>query len=222
MTVALHDVHYAVREAGFRRELAMGISVSFPPREVAAIMGPSGSGKTTLLCLAGGLLLPDRGMVSLDTQPLPAGETQRCEVRRRHFGFVFQDSRLLDQLTVFDNVFLPGCVMHGSVDTARRTAARLIGELGLSGLQQARASTLSGGERHRVAVARSLVGLPRVLLADEPTAALDWQNASRLLDLVRERSRSCGIATVVVTHDPRVLEFADRCYELRDGGLHPQ
>ncbi len=187
------------------------------PGEMVAIMGPSGSGKSTLLTIAGGLESPTQGSVHFAGKQLEQlSAKDLAEVRRRHIGFVFQGFNLLDGLTAAENVAAPLEIDGVGIGAARDEANRLLTSVGLGDRGDAFPDDLSGGERQRVAIARGLVGERRLLLADEPTGALDSQTGQGVLDLLRSACVG-GRGVVVVTHDPNVAAWAHRVVTLRDG-----
>lgn len=187
------------------------------PGEMVAIMGPSGSGKSTLLTIAGGLEQPTAGTVRFAGKQLEQlSAKDLAEVRRQRIGFVFQGFNLLDGLTAAENVAAPLELDGVSTKTAREEARSLLSSVGLGDRCEAFPDDLSGGERQRVAIARGLVGERQLLLADEPTGALDSETGQTILDLLY-RTRSGGRSVVVVTHDPNVASWADRVVTLRDG-----
>lgn len=196
-----------------------GVSLTVAAGELLAVMGPSGSGKSTLLHLAGGLDLPTSGQVRVDGVDLGAlPARQRAELRRRHVGYVFQELNLISVLTAAENVALPRELDGVRPRRARAEALALLAELDLAALADRFPDELSGGEQQRVAIARALVGERRLLLADEPTGALDSASGEAVLRVLR----SCcerGAATVLVTHDARYAGWADRIVFLRDGRL---
>jgi putative ABC transport system ATP-binding protein len=187
--------------------------------ELVAVMGPSGSGKSTLLALAGGLDTPTGGRVLIDDVDVSTLRPDGlAELRRRRVGYVFQDRNLLPQLTAAENVALPLELDGVRSHVARAQAAALLDELGLADLADRFPDDLSGGEQQRVAVARGLVGPRSVLLADEPTAALDSLNGEAVVDLLRRRCER-GASALMVTHDAAISGWADRVVFLRDGRL---
>ncbi|CAL9443374.1 ABC transporter ATP-binding protein [Streptomyces sp. enrichment culture] len=201
------------------RFLLDGVDLEIAPGESVAVTGPSGSGKSTLLACVLGLIKPDEGTVRVLGQELTALPSRRlAQVRRQLMGVVFQFGELLPELTPVENVALPVLLSGGDHRDAYRRAAGLLTELGVP---QDGTSTglLSGGERQRAAVARALITDPHVLLADEPTGALDPQAREAVADVVFEVSRERGCALLVVTHDPAVAGRADRRLHLRSGVL---
>lgn len=201
------------------------IDLTVAPGETLAIVGPSGSGKSTLLNLIGSLDRPTRGKVLLEGQDLTAlNDLQLAEVRNRRIGFIFQGHHLLPQCSVLENVLVPTLATGSSGVTAevRSRAERLLKRVGLSHRLNHRPAQLSGGERQRVAVVRALINQPRLLLADEPTGALDQTSAANLADLLVELNREENVALIVVTHAPALAARMGRVLEIRNGRLQPQ
>jgi putative ABC transport system ATP-binding protein len=196
-----------------------GVSLGVEPGELVAVMGPSGSGKSTLLNLAGGLDQPTAGAVLVEGTDL--GGLSRAElaaVRRRSVGYVFQEFNLIPALTAAENVALPRELDGVRQREARREATAALDEVGLSELADRFPDELSGGQRQRVAIARALVGSRRLVLADEPTGALDSHTGEWVLRLLRSRC-DAGAAGVLVTHEARHAAWADRVAFLRDGAM---
>lgn len=196
-----------------------GIELQLAAGEFLALMGPSGSGKSTLLHLAGGLDAPTSGHVLVEGADLTTLDAAgRAALRRRSIGYVFQDFNLLPALTAAENVALPLELDGWSWRRARTAALGVLAEAGVAELADRRPEDMSGGQAQRVAIARALVGERRLLLADEPTGALDQRTGSRILQLLRERA-DAGAAVLLVTHEPRFAAWADRTLFLRDGRL---
>jgi len=192
------------------------VSFELAPGELVALTGPSGSGKSTLLNLIGALDDPDGGSITLDGERLDRIR-DRDEYRSATVGFVFQLHNLIPTLTASENVQI-AMFGHTRSRAARRTRARaLLDEVGLAGRVDARPATLSGGERQRVAIARALANEPRLLLADEPTGALDSATGARVLALLDEVRRRRGTTILLVTNDDQVAAATDRVLHLRDG-----
>ncbi|MBX3734358.1 MAG: ABC transporter ATP-binding protein [Verrucomicrobiae bacterium] len=192
--------------------------------ESLAILGPSGSGKSTVLNLLGTLDRPDSGSVLMEGRDLqPFGARELARIRNRQIGFVFQNHHLLPQCTVLENVLLPALAEATSVDSgAEDRARRWLDRVGLAGRLEHRPGQLSGGERQRTAVVRALINQPRILLADEPTGALDRASAGTLGDLLVELNREDGVALVVVTHSTELAARMGRIVDLLDGKLVPR
>ncbi|MFF5110116.1 ABC transporter ATP-binding protein [Streptosporangium sp. NPDC000509] len=196
-----------------------GVSLDVGAGELVAVMGPSGSGKSTLLNLAGGLDLPTSGSVVVEGTPLAslrAGEL--AGLRRRHVGYVFQDLNLIPSLTALENVTLPRELDGIAFKNARREAMEVLTEVGLGEIADRFPEEISGGQRQRVAIARALLGERRLILADEPTGALDTPTGDDILQLLRTRC-DAGAAALLVTHEPRYAAWADRVVFLRDGEI---
>jgi ABC-type lipoprotein export system ATPase subunit len=193
-----------------------GISLSVPAGEFTTIGGPSGSGKSTLLSLIGALDRPDSGQVLVDGVPVP-DPPKAVGFRRRTVGFVFQDHLLMPYLSAQANV--ETALLATGAERHRRTerARELLSEVGLVNRAEHLPAQLSGGERQRVSVARAVANEPRLLLADEPTGALDSSDGSRILDLFAAMRERHGMTLIVVTHDAAVTQRADRVVRLVDG-----
>jgi putative ABC transport system ATP-binding protein len=199
-----------------------GVSLTVEPGALVAIMGPSGSGKSTMLTIAGSLEDPTSGEVFVGGQALSEmSRNERARLRRRSIGFVFQNFNLLPGLTAAENVSLPLELDGLAARTARKAGLRALEELGLADRAARFPDELSGGERQRVAIARAVVGERRLLLADEPSGALDSVNAEAVMRLVRTACRG-EVAGVVVTHDAQLASWADRVVFLRDGRMADQ
>jgi putative ABC transport system ATP-binding protein len=198
------------------------VDLAVQPGELVAIMGPSGSGKSSLLTIAGSLEQPTTGDVLIEGAALRGrSREQLAALRRRSIGFVFQDFNLLAGLTAQENVAMPLELDGMPAAQARRHAAAALDELGLSERAHHFPDDLSGGERQRVAIARAIVGERRLLLADEPTGALDSVNGEGVMRVLRAACKE-GVAGVVVTHDAQLASWADRIVFMRDGRLIDQ
>ncbi|MDQ6810468.1 MAG: ABC transporter ATP-binding protein, partial [Actinomycetota bacterium] len=195
-----------------------GLSLSIPAGGSIAIVGPSGCGKSTLLGLLGALDVPTSGRVTIGEVEVSAlSERERAAVRRSDFGFVFQADNLQPFLTVSENVVLQ-CALGGDREGGSRARA-LLADLGLGDLLERLPSQLSGGQRQRVAVARALVHEPGIVLADEPTGALDTRTSGRVVDLLLAARERLGCTVVVVTHDPEVARRMDVTARMHDGRI---
>jgi len=196
-----------------------GVSLEVAVGELLAIMGPSGSGKSTLMHLIGCLDTPTTGSLCLDGEPVAGlSEEQLAVIRNRKIGFVFQQFNLLSRITVLENVTTP--LMYGGVGWRERgqRAEEALDRVGLSDRLRHRPTELSGGQRQRVAIARALVTRPSIILADEPTGALDQETGRAILELFAAICAE-GKTVIVVTHDPQVGAFCGRRVHLRDGLL---
>jgi putative ABC transport system ATP-binding protein len=197
-----------------------GVSLELRRGELVLAMGPSGSGKTTLLSMIGGLLRPTSGNIRVGGVDLGALDQRRlAEVRSRQIGFVFQAFNLLGSLTVEENVLFPARLAGAVGRPERERASRLLARLGLEGRRRALPRTLSGGEKQRVAIARALINDAPLILADEPTGNLDSERGQEVVMILHELARDEGRGVLIVTHDPRVEDVADRILWLEDGVL---
>jgi len=198
------------------------VDLTVEPGELVAVMGPSGSGKSTLLTIAGSLEDPSRGEVIVGGHSLShMSRDDKARLRRRSIGFVFQDFNLLPGLTAAENVSLPLELDGTRAGKAHATAMGMLEELGLADRGGAFPDELSGGERQRVSIARAIVGERRLLLADEPSGALDSTNGEAVMRMVLAACRE-GVAAVVVTHDAQLASWADRVMFIRDGHMVDQ
>lgn len=193
------------------------VDIELRTGELTLLMGPSGSGKTTLMSILGCIMSPSSGSLTLAGQCTDGlGPDQLAELRRRHVGFVFQSFNLFPTLTTLENVRLALDVRNAGGDPERQ-AAEAIATVGLDHRAYAYPGTLSGGEKQKVAIARALAGAPSLILADEPTAALDAENGRAVMALLAEVAKDTQRAVLAVTHDPRTMAFADRIVRIEDG-----
>jgi ABC-type lipoprotein export system ATPase subunit len=212
---------------------AEGLSVAFPRRTVldrldltvdagesVAIMGPSGSGKSTLLNILAGIMLPDSGSVRIrDTEISRRSVSERAAFRLRNIGMIFQFGELLPELTALENVMLPLQLQHVAGHDADQRAFEMLERVGMKAHVDQRPEDLSGGEIQRIGIARALVHKPALVLADEPTGALDETNAGTIVSLLLEAARAESAAVIIATHDPTVARRADRLLRLHAGHL---
>jgi putative ABC transport system ATP-binding protein len=218
--VDIRGLSYAYGEGELRRPVLRDVSLVIGAGEIVLLTGPSGSGKTTLLTLIGALRAMQQGRCAvLGQQLLGASEDQRVMLRRR-IGFIFQQHNLLGFLTARQNVAMSLELDRGTTEAERLSrAGALLEAVGLADRVDALPAKLSGGQRQRVAVARALAGSPGLILADEPTAALDRVSGQEVVHLLRDLARSRGVPILLVTHDPRILDIADRIIEMEDGRI---
>ena len=218
----LRDVSKVYGEGPTEVDALRDVSLAVDPGELVAVMGPSGSGKSTLLTIAGSLEQPTRGDVLVGGAALSGmSRNDRARLRRRSIGYVFQDFNLLAGLTAAENVSLPLELDGTPAKAARGAALEALEELGLGERASRYPDELSGGERQRVAIARAVVGDRHLLLADEPSGALDSANGEAVMRLIRAACRR-GVAGVMVTHDAQLASWADRVLFLRDGRVVDQ
>ena len=209
---------YAQGEAAMRA--LDGASLDIEAGELMLLVGPSGSGKTTLLSVVGCILRPSSGsMRILGDDVMRMRERDLPAIRRERIGFVFQAFNLFPTLTALQNVALALDLKGESGRSARNRAARLLDEVGLAAKLDAYPADLSGGQKHRVAIARALAGDPPIILADEPTAALDSQSGRAVMNVLQRLAHERARAVVIVTHDNRMLGYADRTVQMEDGRI---
>jgi putative ABC transport system ATP-binding protein len=195
-----------------------GIDVEIAPGELTLLVGPSGCGKTTLISIVAGTLDPTSGSVSvLGTDLTGLSRREKSAFRARNVGFVFQQFNLLPALTAAENVAVPLVINGYSKAVSLARAREMLDAVGLSDREQSFPAQLSGGQQQRVAIARALVHGPRLLVADEPTSAVDAKTGHSVMELIREVALKPDRVALVVTHDSRVLEFGDRIISLEDG-----
>ncbi len=203
-----------------RLEVLKGVDFQVKAGERLAVVGRSGSGKSTLLHVLAGLDDADEGTVHVGEVNLTAAsQAERAKIRNAHMGFVYQFHHLLPEFSALENVLMPLRLGGVGVDAAERQARDLLVAVGLEQRLEHRPSALSGGERQRVAVARALIGEPLVVLADEPTGNLDWENAEQVIELMCRLNEERGVSFVIVTHDKTTLNGMHRVLELVDGAI---
>jgi putative ABC transport system ATP-binding protein len=218
----LRDVSKVYGSGLAKVQALAGVDLSVDAGSMVAVMGPSGSGKSTLLTIAGSLEEPTSGEVLVGEAALSGmSRNAKARLRRRTIGFVFQDFNLLPGLTAAENVALPLELDGTGTKAARAAGQQALDDLGLGDRASHFPDQLSGGERQRVAIARAVVGQRRLLLADEPSGALDSVNAEEVMRLLHEACKR-GVAAVVVTHDAQLASWADRVVFLRDGRVVDQ
>jgi putative ABC transport system ATP-binding protein len=216
----LQEVSKSYQAAGGLVRAADRVSLSVAPEELVALYGPSGSGKSTLLMLAAGFLAPDHGTVRFAGRDVPAlSDPGAALYRRRDIGVVFQSFDLVPGLPALDNAALKLIGDGVGVARAHREAQPLLELVGLQDRAGHPPEQLSAGERQRVAIARALTGSPRLILADEPTGNLDTDRGDQILRLLKAACEQRGVAVLLVTHDPRAANYANRVHTLTDGRL---
>jgi putative ABC transport system ATP-binding protein len=221
--VRLEGISKHFGDGATRVDALREVSLDVFPRQVVALLGPSGSGKTTLLNVIGSIVDPSAGSMELDGElVLRDGQWQRGDLRRLRLdkiGFIFQFHNLLPFLDVTDNVAVVLQLAGVGIAAARRRAYELLDDLEVGHRKHAIPAKLSGGEAQRVAIARALANSPRIILADEPTAALDSKRAGIVMDLLRKLAVAHDAAIIAVTHDEKIFDRFDRIFHLRDGRL---
>ncbi|MFJ9943213.1 ABC transporter ATP-binding protein [Streptomyces erythrochromogenes] len=218
--VTVDDVHHSFGSGAQAVHALRGVSFEVRRGELTALKGRSGSGKTTLLNLVGGLDTPTSGRISVDGTDLATlGEPDLLALRRDRIGFVFQSFGLIPVLTAAENVGVPMRLRRIPAREREERARTLLALVGLADHAEQRPGELSGGQQQRVAVARALANDPDLIIADEPTGQLDSETGRSIMELLRAVVRSESVTILVATHDPNLIELADRVVELRDGHL---
>lgn len=218
--VDVHGLNHWFGSGDMKKQALFDVNLTLKRGSFTVLMGPSGSGKTTVLTLVGCLRAVQDGSIELLGQELNGASEARLVHLRRRLGFIFQAHNLHESLTATQNVMM-GLQVHGGLSdqVAEQAAIHALGLVGLSDRATYLPANLSGGQKQRVAVARALVSSPALILADEPTAALDKDSAAEVVDLVKRMGQARGTTTLLVTHDNRILDRADRILTLEDGRI---
>jgi len=217
--IALENVSYSYGKGDMRKQILFNISTSIQPGEIIILTGPSGSGKTTLLTMMGALRSAQEGSVRILGQELKAAKYRTQMKVRREIGYIFQSHNLLDCLSISQNVKMALQLAGVSNRDGKARIKNVLERVGLGEHLHKYPSQLSGGQLQRAGIARALVNRPRIVLADEPTASLDKQSGRDVVELIQELAREDGAAVVLVTHDNRILDVADRILHLEDGHM---
>lgn len=217
-----NDIRKNYRRGAEEVQALAGVNLSIKEGEYLAVTGPSGSGKTTLMNILGCLDNPSSGELVVSGRTIfsagkPLSEKQLTRVRREHFGYIFQSFYLIPSLTVYENVAVP--LLFAGIDKPKREIMALLDKLGIAARASHLPQELSGGEMQRAAIARALIGGPRILLADEPTGNLDSKRNDEIAGILRELNRTDGITIVLITHNPELAAMTDRVILVRDGRI---
>ncbi|MBD2093153.1 ABC transporter ATP-binding protein [Microcoleus sp. FACHB-1515] len=220
--IAASQVEMVYQSGSQRYQALYDIDLEVNEGDVQLLMGPSGSGKTTLLSILGGILTPTGGSVRLLGQEITKlSKSQLARFRLNHIGFIFQEGNLFPALTAVENVEVALNLKGIRRQTARREAIALLEQVGLETKANSLPKDLSGGQKQRVAIARALAGNPQLILADEPTAALDSHSGHAVINLLRRLAKESQRTVLMVTHDPRIVDVADRVTYVEDGKIRP-
>ncbi|MEM6519953.1 MAG: DevA family ABC transporter ATP-binding protein [Cyanobacteria bacterium P01_C01_bin.70] len=218
--IDIHEVNHFFGSGNLRKQVLFEINLAIMPGEIVIMTGPSGSGKTTLLTLIGGLRSAQTGSLKIVGQELCQASASKLVKARRHNGYIFQAHNLHGSLTALENVQM-GLEVHGLYAKAdrHRRAANILTQVGLANHLHYYPASLSGGQKQRVAIARALVSHPKIVLADEPTAALDKKSGRDVVNIMHDLAKQQGCTILLVTHDNRILDIADRIVHMEDGRL---
>ncbi|NEO35573.1 MAG: ATP-binding cassette domain-containing protein [Moorea sp. SIOASIH] len=219
--VSIKHLNHYFGKGFLRKQVLFDIDLDIHQGEIVLMTGPSGSGKTTLLTLIGGLRSPQAGSLKILGQQLLGANKRHLIAVRRHIGYIFQAHNLLKSLTARQNVQM-SAELHPELSTkdAMTKSVAILEAVGLGKWVNYYPDKLSGGQKQRVAIARALVGNPKILLADEPTAALDSKSGREVVDLMQQLAKEQGCTILLVTHDNRILDIADRIVNMEDGHLN--
>lgn len=218
--ISIKNLNHFYGEGRLKKQILFDINLDLKSEEVIILEGPSGSGKTTLLTLMGGLRTPQFGSLKVLGKELIGADHKRLVKTRRNIGYVFQAHNLLASLTAQQNVQM-SLELHDDIEhsTMEERAISLLSHIGLEKHINDYPRNLSGGQKQRIAIARALVSHPQIVLADEPTAALDSKSGRDVVDLMHQLAREQGCTILIVTHDNRIFDIADRIIELEDGRI---
>ena len=217
--VEVRDLNHFYGQGNLKKQILFDINLTLRAGEVVIMKGPSGSGKTTLLTLIGGLRSSQSGSLKVFGQELVGAKKGQLVKVRRNIGYIFQAHNLLKSLTAQQNVQMSVELHNGSTGAAKEKSVAMLEVVGLGERVNYYPHNLSGGQKQRVAIARALVSHPRMVLADEPTAALDSKSGRAVVELMEQLAKEQGCTILIVTHDNRILDIADRLIELEDGYL---
>jgi putative ABC transport system ATP-binding protein len=217
--VTISRLNHYFGKGSLRKQVLYDVSLEIGKGELVIMTGPSGSGKTTLLTLMGGLRSPQEGSLKVLGDELRGASKGKVTKMRRNIGYIFQAHNLLKSLTALQNVEMSGQLHAMSNRDVRQRASEMLDAVGLSDRKKYYPDSLSGGQKQRVAIARALMSRPKLVLADEPTAALDSKSGRDVVNIMRRLAQEQGTTILMVTHDNRILDVADRIVHMEDGCL---
>jgi putative ABC transport system ATP-binding protein len=217
-TIQIQDLQHSFGKGNLQKPVLIDINLSIEPGEIVILTGPSGSGKTTLLTLIGALRAMQSGSLRILGQELLGANQKKLEKTRSQIGFIFQAHNLLKSLMAWENVAMP-LKLNPKISHRQLRSIEMLKAVGLGERTHYYPDNLSGGQQQRVAIARALVSEPRLILADEPTAALDSKSGREIVTLMQKLAKEQDCAILIVTHDNRILDVADRLIQMEDGRL---
>lgn len=217
--ISVCNLNYSFGQADLRKQVLFNVNLDIYPGEIVIMSGPSGSGKTTLLALVGGLRSPQEGNLTILGQEMRGASKQQLMQVRRQVGYIFQAHNLLTFLTAKQNVRMSLELHNEYLQDKDRLAIDILNAVGLGDHIDYYADSLSGGQKQRVAIARALASHPKIVLADEPTASLDKKTGRDIVEIMQRLAKEQGCTILLVTHDDRILDIADRIIHMEDGRL---
>ena len=218
--IKIRDLRHSYAEGDGVKEVLHGINLDFEAGEIVIIMGPSGSGKSTLLKLIGAQLTLQHGDIIINGQSLSGASPSKLRDIRRKMGFIFQSHHLINSIRVVQKVQLPLAFdEEATAESSKAVALDVLRTVGIEDQSRKYPAHLSGGQRQRVAIARALIRKPHIVLADEPTASLDEKSGREIVEIIKKMACDLGVTVVLVTHDNRILDIADRIIKLSDGRI---
>ena len=218
--VVLSSINKSFGESDSRNQVLFDINLNIPAGKINFIVGPSGCGKTTLISIIAGILNQDTGRVNLlNSAQEKLSDYEKTSFRKENIGFIFQQFNLVPTISVLENVAIPLLIQGLSFGEALKSAEQMLLKVGLADKRKALPKNLSGGQQQRVAIARALINQPKIIICDEPTASLDGQTGISIMDLFASISRQMQATVIIVTHDNRIYDYADRIIEMEDGRI---
>ncbi|MEB3316208.1 MAG: ABC transporter ATP-binding protein [Candidatus Melainabacteria bacterium] len=218
--VTLNSINKSFGEAEYKNQVLFDIKLNIPLGKISFIVGPSGCGKTTLISIIAGILNQDSGKVKLlDIDQKDLTEKTKSSFRKENIGFIFQQFNLVPTISVIENVAIPLLIQGKGFSEALKRASEILNKVGLKEKEKSLPKNLSGGQQQRVAIARALINEPKIIICDEPTASLDGQTGTTVMELLSSIAKETATTVIIVTHDNRIYNYADRIIEMEDGRI---
>jgi putative ABC transport system ATP-binding protein len=218
--VILNSINKSFGEAEYKNQVLFDINLNIPLGKINFIVGPSGCGKTTLISIIAGILNQDSGKVKLlDRDQKDLTEKTKSSFRKENIGFIFQQFNLVPTISVIENVAIPLLIQGKGFSEALKRASEILNKVGLKEKEKSLPKNLSGGQQQRVAIARALINEPKIIICDEPTASLDGQTGTTIMEMLSSIAKETATTVIIVTHDNRIYNYADRIIEMEDGRI---
>jgi putative ABC transport system ATP-binding protein len=218
--VILNSINKSFGEAEYKNQVLFDINLNIPFGKINFIVGPSGCGKTTLISIIAGILNQDSGKVKLlDIDQKDLTEKTKSSFREENIGFIFQQFNLVPTISVIENVAIPLLIQGKGFSEALKRASEILNKVGLQEKEKSLPKNLSGGQQQRVAIARALINEPKIIICDEPTASLDGQTGTTIMEMLSSIAKETATTVIIVTHDNRIYNYADRIIEMEDGRI---